>query len=232
MSKIRFGIVVFPGTNCDRDSHWVAEQVVQQEARFIWHTDSDISDCDVIVVPGGFSYGDYLRAGAIARFSPVLQAVRSHAAQGRPVLGICNGWQVLAETGLIRGAFLRNKNVHFLCQPQTIRTVHTASMFTSLYQPAEVLRIPIAHAEGNFFLNSDDLKYTLDNELIAFQYCDSQGEVSDSTNPNGSTLSIAGVFNQQKNVLGMMPHPERASEKDLGSDDGRRVFLSLVEHLG
>ncbi len=231
MANIKFGILVFPGTNCDRDSFWVAEQVVKQDARYIWHTDSDISDCDVIVVPGGFSYGDYLRAGAIARFSPVLKAVKKHASQGRPVLGICNGWQVLAETGLIRGAFLRNKSVHFKCQHQTIKSVDNSTMFTSQYQLDEVLHIPIAHAEGNFFLNEDDKKYTLDNDLIAFQYCDEQGIVSDATNPNGSTLNIAGVFNQEKNVLGMMPHPERASEKDLGSEDGKRVFLSLIERL-
>ncbi len=231
MAKLKFGVLVFPGTNCDRDTHWVAQNVMEQEARYIWHTDSDISDIDVILVPGGFSYGDYLRAGAISKFSPVIKAVVKHAEAGKAVLGICNGWQVLAETGLVRGAFLNNAHPHFLCQHQTIKVANADSLFTSQYDKGDVLRIPIAHAEGNYFLNDEDKKYTLDNELIAFQYCDEKGTVSDDTNPNGSTLNIAGVFNLKKNVLGMMPHPERASEADLGSDDGRKIFQSIIERL-
>lgn len=232
MAKLKFGVVVFPGTNCDQDSHWVASEIMEQDARYIWHTESDISDIDVVFIPGGFSYGDYLRAGAIAKLSPVLKSVVKHAEKGKYVLGVCNGFQVLAETGLIRGAFLNNKHPHFLCKHQTLRVSNNRSPFTSTYSKGQVLKIPIAHAEGNYYLNNDDLKYTLDNNLIAFQYCDSEGKLSEAANPNGSTQHIAGVLNKQGNVLGMMPHPERASEKELGSEDGRGVFESLIKQMG
>ncbi len=231
MKRIKFGVVVFPGTNCDRDTAWVTKEVLSQDTRMIWHTESDIDDIDVIIIPGGFSYGDYLRAGAIAGISPVLKAVKQHAAKGKHVLGICNGWQVLTETGLVRGAFLRNKNPHFLCQHQSVRVVNNNTAFTSLYNKDEILTVPIAHAEGNFYLTDDGLKAALDKSLIAFQYSDNTGTVNDDTNPNGSTANIAGIFNDDKNVLGMMPHPERASEKELGSEDGKKVFESLIQWL-
>lgn len=230
--SIKFGVVVFPGTNCDKDSHWVASEVAEQNSRYIWHTDSDISDIDVVIIPGGFSYGDYLRAGAIARFSPVLKSVVEHAKKGKHVLGVCNGFQVLAETGLILGGFLRNKNPHFLCRHQHLKVENTDSVFTGCYQADEVVSIPIAHGEGNYYLSDNDLKYSEDHNLIAFRYCDSNGNMSEETNPNGSTAHIAGVFNDAKNVLGMMPHPERASEPEMGSIDGKLIFDSLISQLG
>ncbi|OHD54440.1 MAG: phosphoribosylformylglycinamidine synthase I [Spirochaetes bacterium GWF1_51_8] len=224
-----FGVIVFPGTNCDRDAYWVIEEVIGKKVRYVWHTESDIDDIDVVIIPGGFSYGDHLRAGAIARFSPVMKSVVKHAGKSKPVLGICNGFQVLAECGLIRGAFLRNKIVHFLCRHQHLKVKSSDSLFTKKYTSGQVLKLPIAHAEGNFFLADDDRKFALDHGLIAFQYCDTDGKVDDSTNPNGAILGIAGIFNDKKNVLGMMPHPERASEPEMGSTDGRAIFESIVE---
>lgn len=231
MRKVQFSIVVFPGTNCDKDSYWVIDKVMDQNVQYVWHTDRIPDTTDVVIVPGGFSYGDYLRSGAIARFSPVLGSIVEHANKGKHVLGICNGFQILAEAGLVRGAFLRNKNVNFLCQKQHLKAVRTDSPFTNRYKKGELAQIPIAHGEGNYFLNPDDLKYTLDNDLIAFQYCDADGKVNDDTNPNGSTRSIAGVYNRERNVLGMMPHPERSSECEMDSTGGRKVFESIVEWL-
>lgn len=231
MGKIQFGVIVFPGTNCDKDSLWVVDQVMKQSGRYIWHTDPDLGNTDVVIIPGGFSYGDYLRSGAIARFSPVLRSIVEHAKKGKHVLGICNGFQILAEAGLVRGAFLRNKGVHFLCRKQYLKTVRTDSPFTNCYKKGEVSQIPIAHGEGNYYLNKEDLKYTLDNGLVAFQYCDADGKVNETTNPNGSTYGIAGVFNKEKNVLGMMPHPERSSENETGSVGGKKVFESIVKWL-
>jgi phosphoribosylformylglycinamidine synthase len=231
MKKINFGVVVFPGTNCDKDTFWVLDKVFHQNVRAVWHTESDLEGLDVLVLPGGFSYGDYLRSGAIARFSPVMKALVKHAQKGKAVLGICNGFQILAEAGLIKGAFLRNKGVHFLCREQNIKALNKNSIFTNQYQKDEVAQVPIAHGEGNYFLNQDDLKYTLDNELIAFQYCDENGLADESSNPNGSTYHIAGVFNKEKNVLGIMPHPERASEAEMGSIGGKKVFESIMARI-
>jgi phosphoribosylformylglycinamidine synthase I len=231
MNKIQFAVVVFPGTNCDKDAFWVVDRVLGQNVKYIWHTDHDLGDTDVVIVPGGFSYGDYLRSGAIARFSPVLKSIVEHAKKGKQVLGICNGFQILAEAGLVKGAFLRNKGVHFLCQKQYLKAVRTDSPFTNRFEKGELAQIPIAHGEGNYFLDKDDLRYTLDNDLIAFQYCDADGKVNDETNPNGSTRSIAGVFNKERNVLGMMPHPERSSEVEMGSTGGKKVFESIVHWL-
>jgi len=232
MPKLKFGVIVFPGTNCDRDAFWVIEEVIYKDVRYVWHTESDIDDLDVVIIPGGFSYGDHLRAGAVARFSPVMKSVVKHAGAGKPVLGICNGFQVLAEAGLIRGAFLRNNIVHFLCRHQHLKVTTADSPFTARYHKGQIVKIPIAHAEGNFFLEGDDRQYALDHDLIAFQYCDAGGNVDDTTNPNGATLSIAGIFNDKKNVLGMMPHPERASETEMGSVDGRGIFESIAEWVG
>lgn len=231
MAKIRFGVIVFPGTNCDRDTFWVCNSVARQDARYIWHTEGDLGDTDVAVIAGGFSYGDYLRSGAIARYSPVMKAVVRHAQAGRPVLGICNGFQVLAEAGLVRGAFLLNKTTHFICKHQHIRAQNVSTIFTSKYAKDQVLKLPIAHGEGNFFLKDDDLKYALDHDLVAFRYCGADGTVSDDTNPNGSVYSIAGIFGDKLNVLGMMPHPERSSETDIGSADGLGIFESLAEKV-
>lgn len=231
MAKIKFGVITFPGTNCDRDSYHAAAEVAGADARMIWHTESDLSDIDVVFIPGGFSYGDYLRAGAVARFSPVLKAVIDHAEKGKAVLGVCNGFQVLAECGLVPGAFLRNKIPHFLCRHQTLRVENDTDLFTSKYQKGDLIRIPIAHAEGNFYLPEEDFQKAEANGQIAFRYSDEQGNVNDESNPNGSTSSIAGIYNEKKNVLGMMPHPERASEAELGSADGLLLFESVIEGL-
>ena len=228
---MKFGITVFPGTNCDRDTYWVISSVLKQEARYIWHTESNVDDLDVIVIPGGFSYGDYLRAGAIAKISPVISAIIRHAKSGKLVLGICNGFQVLTECGLIPGAFLINNVTHFVCRHQHLKVANHRTAFTSGYSPEQVVRIPIAHGEGNYYAEGDDLKMIRDNDLIAFQYCDANGVVSDDTNPNGAILGIAGVTNKAGNVLGMMPHPERSSEKEMGSTDGKVLFESILNRV-
>lgn len=231
MKKINFGIVAFPGTNCDKDSFWAATQVAGQNARYVWHTETNLDDIDIVILPGGFSYGDYLRSGAIARFSPVMKSVVKHAGKGKAVLGICNGFQVLAECGLVKGAFLRNECVHFLCRKQYLKVSNADSLFTNKYSENEVIQMPIAHGEGNYFLNEADLNYTLDHDLIAFQYCDENGVANHDANPNGSINNIAGVFNPGKNVLGVMPHPERASEEEMGSIGGRKVFDSIIDWI-
>jgi phosphoribosylformylglycinamidine synthase subunit PurQ / glutaminase len=231
MAKLNFGVIVFPGINCDQDTYWVVDKVINQNVKYIWHTESNLDDIDVVIIPGGFSYGDYLRSGAIARISPVLRSITAHAEKGKTVLGICNGFQVLTEAGLVKGAFLRNKGVHFLCRKQHLKVTTTESPFTNRYKKGEVIQVPIAHGEGNYFLSRDDLKYTLDNNLVSFQYCDGNGHIGDETNPNGSIHSIAGVFNKAGNVMGMMPHPERSSEMEMGSVDGRKVFESITEWL-
>jgi phosphoribosylformylglycinamidine synthase len=223
-----FGVVVFPGTNCDRDTFWVLDQVCHAGVRYVWHTETDLSDIDVVVLAGGFSYGDYLRSGAIAHYSPVMKAVKDHADRGKLVLGICNGFQILAESHLIKGAFLHNKTQHFLCQKQYLKVKTVNSPFTALYKKNEVIQIPIAHGEGNFFLSERDRDIALEKDLIVFQYCDEKGVVSEETNPNGSVLNIAGILNEKRNVLGMMPHPERSSEMEMGSTDGKRLFESVI----
>lgn len=231
MSQIKFGVLVFPGTNCDKDTYWACGSVAGQNVRYVWHTESDLSDIDTVVIAGGFSYGDYLRSGAIARYSPVMKAVVKFAASGKPVIGICNGFQILAEAGLVRGAFLLNKTTHFICKHQHIKTVNNRSLFTSKYSQDQVLKLTIAHGEGNFFLKDDDLKFAQDNDLVTFRYCDAEGTISDDANPNGSVYSIAGILGDNKNVLGMMPHPERASELDIGSADGKLIFQSIAEKV-
>lgn len=229
MKKI--GVIVFPGVNCDIDTYYVLDKVVKVGVRYVWHTETDLSDLVGVILPGGFSYGDYLRAGGLARFSPVMGEVKKLADKGYPVLGICNGFQILVESGILPGAFLRNKTLRFICKQQHIKVVNNNTIFTRKYKKGQVLSIPIAHGEGNFYLTEDLLKEVLDNDQIAFQYCDSHGIVNDETNPNGSTYSIAGIFNKNKNVLGMMPHPERASEKVLGSTDGRFILEAFLESI-
>ncbi|MCX7883100.1 MAG: phosphoribosylformylglycinamidine synthase subunit PurQ [Brevinematales bacterium] len=231
MRPVRFGVVVFPGTNCDRDTYWVLETVCKSEVRYIWHTETDISDRDVIILAGGFSYGDYLRSGAIAHYSPVMKAIKEHADKGKLVLGICNGFQILVESHLLKGAFLHNKTQHFLCQKQYLKVANTDSPFTHIYSRDEVIQIPIAHGEGNYFLPQADLEEALSYDLIAFRYCDKQGRVNEEANPNGSTESIAGILNRNKNVLGMMPHPERSSEEEMGSVDGKRIFEGIIQWI-
>jgi len=216
-----FGVLVFPGSNCDRDVVYVTRDLLGQPTRMVWHEETDISDLDVVVVPGGFSYGDYLRCGAIARFSPVMKATVEHANKGKLVLGICNGFQVLTEAGLLPGALVRNRDLHFICDRVPLRVERTDTPWTQLYQKGEVITLPIAHGEGNYYADADTLARLEDNGQVLFRY---EGE-----NPNGSLNNIAGICNQKGYVLGMMPHPERASDKMLGGTDGFKLFEGLLK---
>jgi phosphoribosylformylglycinamidine synthase len=225
---MKFGILVFPGSNCDRDVATVTSGVLQQPTRLIWHTDTDLSDCDVIVVPGGFSYGDYLRCGAIARFAPVMRSLQDHVNQGKYVLGICNGFQILAESGLLEGALVRNRDLHFVCDRVPLLVERNDLAFTQNYQKNQVISLPIAHGEGCYFADADTLKSLEDHQQIVFRYCDAIGNVNQEANPNGSLANIAGICNKQGNVLGMMPHPERAAESILGGTDGKPLFNGLI----
>jgi phosphoribosylformylglycinamidine synthase subunit PurQ / glutaminase len=229
MSKVRFGVIVFPGSNCDHDAHYVAESVLGQDARLIWHKEGSLGDLDVVILPGGFSYGDYLRCGAIARFSPIMKDVVRFANAGGVVMGICNGFQVLTEAGLLPGALLRNQSLKFVCRDVSLRVENDATIFTRGVPQGSVLTIPIAHGDGNFFTDSDTLARLEENRQIVLRYCDRQGRITEEANPNGSLSNIAGIVNPAGNVLGMMPHPERASDSVLGKTDGARIFQSLVE---
>ncbi|MCX6137039.1 MAG: phosphoribosylformylglycinamidine synthase subunit PurQ [Ignavibacteriales bacterium] len=226
-----FGVVVFPGSNCDHDAYHVVKHILGYDARFIWHKEPDLGNVDAVILPGGFSYGDYLRTGAIARFSPVMQAVIKFANDGGPVIGICNGFQILLECGLLPGAMLRNESLRFVCKHVHLRIVNTQTRFTSQYPSGSVVRVPVAHGEGNYFADDDTIRSLQENNQIVFQYADSTGVVADAWNPNGSLLNIAGIINRRGNVLGMMPHPERASDPALGSVDGRTIFDSIVDNL-
>ncbi len=224
-----FAVVVFPGSNCDHDA-WHAASVLGQKARFVWHKETSLAGADVVVLPGGFSHGDYLRTGAIARFSPIMAAVREFAETG-PVLGICNGFQILLESGLLPGAMLRNRDVRFHCEFVHVRVEQVNTPFTALCRPGQVLRIPIAHGEGNYYAPPDTIADLEANGRVVFRYADAQGQLVDAANPNGSLHSIAGICNAGRNVVGLMPHPERACEAITGSADGRVLFESVVETL-
>jgi phosphoribosylformylglycinamidine synthase subunit PurQ / glutaminase len=228
---MKFGVVVFPGSNCDRDMAWVTQGLLGQTTRMVWHEESDISDIDVMVVPGGFSYGDYLRCGAIARFSPVMQATIDHANQGKPVLGVCNGFQVLTEVGLLPGALMRNRDLHFICDRWPLKVESNSSIWTSEYKTGQVITVPIAHGEGCYYAEPDAIKQLEDQGQILFRYCNSQGDTNQAANPNGSLNNIAGIRNKQGNVLGMMPHPERAADSALGATDGLGLFKSLLNAM-
>jgi phosphoribosylformylglycinamidine synthase len=224
---MKFGVVTFPGSNCDEDMVYVLETKLGQKVERLWHKDTDLKGVDFIVLPGGFSYGDYLRSGAIARFSPIMTEVIAHANKGGYVLGVCNGFQILCESGLLEGALLHNLSQTFICKNVFIKPNSTSAAITkSLEQRA--YKIPIAHGEGRFFAHEDSLKSIMDNDQIIFQYCDDQGNVSEESNPNGSLLNIAGISNKNKNVFGMMPHPERAADADLANTDGTLIFESLL----
>ncbi len=269
---MKFGIVVFPGSNCDHDAYHAVKHVFKCETQFLWHRERDLADCDVIILPGGFSYGDYLRTGAIARFSPIIESVVDFAHKGRPVIGICNGFQILCECGLLPGALIRNSSLKFSCKWVNLRCESTASMFTERYYAGEIIRIPIAHGEGNYFADADTIKMLEDTGRIVWRYCSPDGtsewhgesigtvtygqrtelkattvkewqkdrlsvpesDVAKSNgatptyNPNGSMNNIAGIMNVAGNVLGMMPHPERACEQLTGGADGKRVFESVI----
>jgi phosphoribosylformylglycinamidine synthase subunit PurQ / glutaminase len=225
---MKFGILKFPGSNCDQDCYHVLANVFGQPASYIWHKDTSLGDVDCVVVPGGFSYGDYLRTGAIARFSPAMKAVTAHAKKGGLVIGICNGFQILCEAHLLPGALIRNKNLKFICEYVHIRVETTATPFTNACRQGQVLRVPIAHGEGNYFADSKVIAQLNREDRIVVRYCAKDGKITGAANPNGSIENIAGICNEGRNVFGLMPHPERASESILGSEDGRLIFESLL----
>ena len=225
---MKFAVIVFPGSNCDHDAYHAVKHVLGEDAEFVWHKERDLRGADAVILPGGFSHGDYLRTGAIARFSPVMDAVKTFAASGGPVLGICNGFQVLLEAGLLPGAMLRNRDLKFHCEHVYVRVEQTDTPFTLACRPQQVLRIPIAHGEGNYFTTPDELRKLEENRQIVFRYVNAAGLVTDEANPNGSIESIAGICNERRNVVGLMPHPERACELAVGSADGLVMFKSVV----
>jgi phosphoribosylformylglycinamidine synthase len=226
---MKFGVIIFPGSNCDHDAYWAFKEVCGQPATLLWHDSHDLENSDVIVVPGGFSYGDYLRTGAIARFSPIMQSVKSFAEAGGLVIGICNGFQILCEAKMLPGILLRNKTLKYICKPVRVRVESTKTRFTQGLTQGEVLEIPIGHGDGNFFCDEATLSQLNRNDQVIFRYATPQGELTAEANPNGSLENIAGICNEGRNVLGMMPHPERASEGVLGMRDGLKLLNSLVE---
>jgi phosphoribosylformylglycinamidine synthase len=228
---MRFGIVVFPGSNCDEDALHAAKDVFGQDALYLWHKDDDLKNADVVILPGGFAHGDYLRTGAMARFSPVMNAVRVFADRGGPVLGICNGFQVLLEAGLLPGAMLRNRSLKYQCEHVYLRVEAADTVFTSRARTGQVLKIPIGHGEGNYYAPPDQLAELEANRQVVLRYCDPSGQVDDGWNPNGSVHAIASICNTGRNVVGMMPHPERAIERLLGGEDGRVIFESILHTL-
>jgi phosphoribosylformylglycinamidine synthase len=219
---MKFGVVVFPGSNCDQDCFHVVKEVIKQPVEYVWHKNTKLDHFDCIIIPGGFSYGDYLRTGAIARFSPIMDSIITFANKGGLVIGICNGFQILLEAGLLPGAMLRNKNLHFICKYVELKVESTDTPFSSQFKKGQIVRIPIAHNEGNYYIDDKGLKELKNNNQIIFRYVD---------NPNGAVDDIAGIVNKKRNVLGMMPHPERSSEPELGSTDGRFVFEAIVKWL-
>jgi phosphoribosylformylglycinamidine synthase I len=219
---MKFGVVIFPGSNCDHDCYYIIESILQKPVEFIWHQDTSLKGFDAVILPGGFSYGDYLRTGALARFSPVMSAVRDFSAKGGLVIGICNGFQILCEAGLLPGALLRNVGMKYVCKFLSLRAETTNTPFTSALSKGQILNIPIGHGDGNYFADADTLKRLEDNDQVVFRYLE---------NPNGSIHDIAGIVNEKRNVLGMMPHPDRSSESILGSTDGRLIFESIVNAL-
>ena len=221
---MKFGIIMFPGSNCDRDVAWVTQGLLGQATRMVWHQEEDISDVDVIVIPGGFSYGDYLRCGAIARFSPVMKATIIHAQKGKLVLGICNGFQILTEVGLLPGVLVRNQKLNFICNQIPVKVENSDTPWTSAYTKGEVISLPIAHGEGRYYADINTLQRLENNRQILFRYCTENGDINPEANPNGSLNNIAGICNHQGNVLGMMPHPERASDPMLGDTNGMKLF--------
>ncbi len=229
---MRFGVVVFPGSNCDHDCYHVAKHVMGQEAEFIWHKESsDLSRFDCIIVPGGFSYGDYLRPGAISTHSPIMKDIKSYADSGGLLIGICNGFQVLTESGLLPGALMRNRTLDFICEEVFLKVENNSTAFTSEYDEGEVIKVPIAHHDGNYYADDETLKKLEDNNQIIFRYSNNSGDSTVEANPNGSAKNIAGICNEKRNVLGMMPHPERCAEKSLGNEDGKGLFKSILKSL-
>ena len=225
---MKFGVVILPGSNCDHDALHVTKDVLGEEAEPLWHKDTDLKGADCVIVPGGFAYGDYLRAGALAKFAPIMEPIRRHADAGGLVLGICNGFQVLTEVGLLPGALMRNQHLRFLGRDVHIRTEETDTPFTSLLERGQIIRAPIAHGEGNYYADEATLDELERNRQVIFRYCDEEGRLTSEANPNGSARSIAGICNRARNVLGLMPHPERCAESILGTPDGLLMFKSIA----
>jgi phosphoribosylformylglycinamidine synthase I len=229
--KSKFGVVIFPGSNCDHDAYYALKKIMNAEVNFLWHKDRDLQDSKVIILPGGFAYGDYLRCGAIARFSPIMNSVIEFANKGGIVVGICNGFQVLLEAGLLPGVMIKNKSLQFVCKDIYLTINNKDTIFTKGIKSAKPLKIPVAHGEGNYVADDDTLKSLQDNNQIVFQYSSKDGEYADKFNPNGSTLNIAGIMNKSGNVMGMMPHPERVCDPVLGRTDGQMIFSSILNSL-
>ncbi len=228
---MKFGVITFPGSNCDDDMVYVLESILNQEVVRLWHKDTDLQGCDFLILPGGFSYGDYLRSGAIARFSPIMNNVIEHANNGGYVLGICNGFQILCEAGLLPGALLHNNSQKFICDNIYLKATSTNTLVTANADKNRAYKIPIAHAEGRYHIADQDLRELEANDQVLFQYCTADGEITDAANPNGSLHNIAGVTNSSRNVFGMMPHPERAADAELGNEDGRVMFESILAEV-
>jgi phosphoribosylformylglycinamidine synthase I len=226
--RMKFGVIIFPGSNCDHDAFWTIQHVAKQPVTFLWHESNDLENCDAIIVPGGFAYGDYLRTGAIAKFSPVMESVRKFAAGGGLVLGICNGFQILCESGLLPGALMRNVGLKYVCRPVHVRVENSETPFTNCCQRGEILTIPIGHMDGNYFCDPVVLEQLRRENRIVFRYSTPSGEITPAANPNGSLDNIAGICSSGGNVVGMMPHPERSAEPELGCTDGVKVFQSMV----
>ncbi len=226
---MKFGVITFPGSNCDQDMVYVLETILKQEVVQLWHKDHDLQGADFIVLPGGFSYGDYLRSGAIANYSPIMKEVQEHAAKGGYVLGICNGFQILCESGLLPGALLHNDHQKFTCKNVYLKADNNSSMINQSVDTSEVLNIPIAHAEGRYYASPEMIKELVANDQVIYRYCDAEGNITQESNPNGSIDNIAGVRNKAGNVFGMMPHPERAADPELGNTDGLKIFQSILE---
>ena len=226
-----FAVVVFPGSNSDHDAWYAASHVLGEQASLVWHKETDLGGADAVILPGGFAHGDYLRTGAIARFSPIMAAVTNFAERGGPVLGICNGFQILTEVGMLPGVLLRNVGLRFICREIYLRVERDDTIFTRRYMNGQIIKIPIAHNEGNYYLPDDQLDELEANNQVVFRYCDRFGNVTDESNPNGTARGIAGIINREGNVLGMMPHPERRSDPLLGKPDGADIFRSMVDHV-
>lgn len=231
MNSLKFGVVVFPGSNCDHDTYYVLRKILDFDVIFLWHKQSSLEDCDAIILPGGFSYGDYLRTGAIARFSPIMNEVVRFANKGGYVLGICNGFQILLEAGLLPGVMVRNQSLNFVCKDIYLKVENNNTVFTNGINGTNTLKVPIAHGEGNYFADNNTLKELENNNQIVFRYSSDEGTVSSEFNPNGSISNIAGIINRQGNILGMMPHPERSSDPVLGKTDGSLIFKALANNI-
>ena len=226
---MKFGVVIFPGSNCDQDMVYVLKNIMKQEVIELWHKSTDLQNVDAIAIPGGFSYGDYLRSGALAKFSPIMESVINFANRGGLVFGICNGFQILCESGLLPGTLLHNDNQKFICKNVFIKAENNETVFTSLISKSRVLKIPIAHGEGKYYADKETLKDMRFNNQILFRYCDENGNITEDSNPNGSVENIAGICNKEKNVFGMMPHPERAADAELGNEDGKLILESMIK---